>query len=374
MLGDLVEHRRCRRPSRGGSLRAGDKAARQGFQTVHRVAIAAPGRLAGQRLRPRPLPGRAEIGVEGIESEMEVVGESADQGRLRRRRAARQPRQGQQQVELRLARGRCPEDVQPAADLPLLELAEIGVELGQCRLDAFRGGDAAILGDTRRPGDIEDAPRQGLHPPRVAGRRLEILVHQTLQLRLGSVAAGASEGRRQVIDDHGLGAALRLRPLAGIVDDERIEVWHRPQRRLGKAFRRERQRLARQPFQIAVLPHMHHRMGAEAIGEPGMEGEISMGRHQGRIVLGLDGIEVVAAGRLDRDDDIAETQRREREAAAVEIAGTEQGIALRRSPALGDALLRSRRQAREPGGVVVAPELLAAVAAEMRGGIGGARL
>ena len=59
----------------------------------------------------------------------------------------------------------------------------------------------------------------------------------------------------------------------------------RAQRRLGKAFGRQRQRLARQPFEIAVLAHMHDRVGAKPSAEPGIEGEIAVRRRADRVVI-----------------------------------------------------------------------------------------
>ena len=66
------------------------------------------------------------------------------------------------------------------------------------------------------------------------------------------MSAGLDERRRQVADGDGADAALGLRRLAGIVDDERIDHGQRPERRLGGAILRKRGRLARQPFERAM--------------------------------------------------------------------------------------------------------------------------
>ena len=63
------------------------QAQRQQLQPLHRVAGAAPGSIARQRLGPRSGPGRAERRVERIETQAQIIGERADQRGLPRRRA-----------------------------------------------------------------------------------------------------------------------------------------------------------------------------------------------------------------------------------------------------------------------------------------------
>jgi hypothetical protein len=112
--------------------------------------------------------------------------------------------------------------------------------------------------------------------------------------------------------------ALGLRALARIVDDERIDMRHRPEHRLRIAGSRQRQRLARQPFEIAVLAHVDDCMGAKTFAQPGIEREVAMRRHQVRRVVACLRIDVVAARRLDADDHIAKTQQRQAKCAFAE--------------------------------------------------------
>ena len=97
------------------------------------------------------------------------------------------------------------------------------------------------------------------------GRRLVILVDQRLELGELAPALGPGQRRGQMIDDHRGGAPLGLGALAGIVDDERVEVRQRPQHRLGQAVGRQGGGLARQPLQVAVLAEMDDRMRAEVV-------------------------------------------------------------------------------------------------------------
>ena len=57
---------------------------------------------------------------------------------------------------LRATRGRTAEDMQPVADLQLLQLAQMIVELPQRRRDRLLGGDAAILVEPGGAGSASD--------------------------------------------------------------------------------------------------------------------------------------------------------------------------------------------------------------------------
>src|SRR6185312_8382613 len=98
------------------------------------------------------------------------------------------------------------------------------------------------------------------------------------------------------------------------------EMRQGPECSLGKARGRQRHRLAGQPFEIAVLAEMDDGMHPRRVAEPGIEGEIAMRRRQIRRVIRGFGVDVVAARRLDRDDDIAAAYRRNGESAAIEPA------------------------------------------------------
>ncbi len=111
---------------------------------------------------------------------------------------------------------------------------------------------------------------------------------------------------------------------------------HRPQHRLGEAVLGQRHRLARQPFEVAVLAEMHDGVRPQHVAQPGVEGEVVVRRHQvGRVVAGLR-VDIVAARRLHADDDIAEALDRQREAPAIHLARNEERVGLGRSPALLD--------------------------------------
>ena len=70
-------------------------------------------------------------------------------------------------------------------------------------------------------------------------------------------------------------------------------------------------------------------MGTEDMAQPKIGGEIAVGRHKRRVVIGGLRIDVVAARRLNADDDIAEWQKRQ-----MELLVHDEGIILRRPPAV----------------------------------------
>ncbi len=240
-----------------------------------------------------------------IEPEVEIGAERADE-RCATSFAlpARQAREGHQQC-IQHGAFRClAEDVQAVADLRLLQLAQMIVELGQCRIGVVAGQHAAIGGKPARQREIEDLALQIHAAARIDLARLEIFIDQPLEIAQRAVAFGAGQRRRHVIDDHRLGAALGLRAFAGIVDDEGIEMRHRPEDRLRITISRQRQGFPRQPFEIAVLAHMDDRVRAELPAQIGIEGEIAMRRDEVGVVIARRGVDVIAARRLDADDDL----------------------------------------------------------------------
>jgi hypothetical protein len=120
--------------------------------------------------------------------------------------------------------GRCAEDMQPVADLQFLQFAEMVVEFAQSRIDIVRRRNAAIRAKTGRFREIDDLVAQDGTTPRIDLGCLVILVDQQFQIAQRPIGFGAGQRRRQVIDDHRRSPALCLSPLAGVVDDERIEL------------------------------------------------------------------------------------------------------------------------------------------------------
>ena len=100
-------------------------------------------------------------------------------------------------------------------------------------------------------------------------------------------------------------AALCLRRLAGIVDDEGIDHRHRAEDDFRRAGARKRDRFAGQPFERAVGSQMDHRIDFLNAAKPQVESEIGVTRSQCRIVIFELAGERAAAIGLYRDDKIA---------------------------------------------------------------------
>ena len=177
----------------------------------------------------------------------------------------------QQAAEL-LALRHLAEDVQPVADLQVLDLAQVAVdvldqvaevlELGLVALDA-RGRGAA------RPSCSSVQMRFASVGSFGGVERLgaRVLVEQLLELGELVVGLRAHHRRHEVVDHDGVGAALGLHALAGVVDDERVEERHVAEAGVGRAGLGQPERLARQPLERAVLAEVDDRVGASRVSQ-----------------------------------------------------------------------------------------------------------
>ncbi len=252
-----------------------------------------------------PLGRRGGLGRERVRGDAEIGGQRADQRGIRTLAvAALEPGQRHQEVGALLPR-RCPsQDVQPISNLKLLQLAEMVVDGLQRRVVV--AVQAEILVEPEPARQVEDVATQWLEAAGVELERGVVLVDQRLEVHQLAMRLGTGQGRGEVVDDDGGGAPLGLAAFARIVDDEGVEVGQRPEGDLRPAGRGKRQCLARQPFEIAVLAEMDDGLGAEFLAQPQIEGEVAVRRDEVGAVVGLGRVDVVAARRLDAEDDVAE--------------------------------------------------------------------
>jgi len=157
-----------------------------------------------------------------------------------------------------------------------------------------------------------------------------------------------------VVDDDRSAAPLGLAALAGIVDDEGIKMGDGTEGCFRPAFGGKRQGLAGQPFQIAMLAHMDDRLHPEMKPQPGIDGEIAVGRNQVGVVIAAGRVDVVAARRLHGDGDMAQAMDGQ-----DEMAVDEEGILFGFAPALPQLVAKPRRQARREGKIVGERQALA---------------
>ena len=237
--------------------------------------------------------------------------------------------------------------MQAVPNLHFLQLAQVIVELGDGLGLGLAAADTAVLIQARLLAELHDVVLEDLEAAGIEVLGFVIFIDQLLEIAERPVAFGARQRRRQMIDDHGAHAPLGLGAFAGVVDDERIDVGQRPQGRLGKAFGRQRHRLARQPFQVSVLAHMNHGVGVKTPPEPSVEGEIVVRRHQVRVVVAGLGIQMIAARRLQADGGVPQSECRDGEASAIGLAGDEERVFFGAAPAVVDGFSHRFRQRRQ---------------------------
>ena len=178
------------------------------------------------------------------------------------------------------AGGRAAVDVQAVFDGEVLEIAQPGIDAAQRLVGRDRGADAGLARQSGALRGLDDQRRQPLAPPPVEAVGLGVFVDQPLELARVAGKAAVDKRRRQMADGHAGDAALGLRRLARIADDERIDHRQRPGDDFRKAFRGERDRLARQPFERAVRAHVHERIDLRDVLQPQPERDQRMARRQ----------------------------------------------------------------------------------------------
>ena len=130
--------------------------------------------------------------------------------------------------------------VQPVADLHVLDLTQPAVDVHHELVERLVVGPVVQTKIMFQLGGLDqrpDLPAQGRHLGRVHGQHVAVLVEQLLQPGDVAVRLGPGHRRHQVVDDRGVGPALGLGALAGIVDQERIDQRQRADRGVGAAGR-----------------------------------------------------------------------------------------------------------------------------------------
>ena len=340
---DLLEHRTGRAPRGCGGAAASDEVARQQLQPLDRIASRTPGfsvtdcntggfwpvhgSAIGQSSGSKPARSRSAASARSSEASPPSPDPRGTLTRATSRSMSWSPT------------GAWPNTCRPSRICSSFSSHRWLSSLPKAASGVVPGTDPDVPIEAEPSAQRQDLAAQVRHAPRIQPCCLIVLVDQALELGQWPIGLGAGQGRRQMIDDHRGRAPLRLRAFARIVDDERVDVGQGPEHGLRQAVGRERERLARQPFQIAVLAHVDDRVRAEFPAQPAIEREIAVRRRQVRVVIAGARVDVIAARRLDPDHDVAERQQRERERAATDMR-----IGVRRPPALDDAFSGHRQR------------------------------
>ena len=217
-------------------------------------------------------------------------------------------------------------------DLQVLDITEISVEAGELVLLA-RGAVGAAFGE--QPGGrgaVENLLAQQRRAAAIEAIGGGVFVDEALELQRVVAVASRFQRRRQMADGHRAEPALGGSRLARIVDDEGIDHRQPAEQRGRQAGRRQRHRLAGQPFERAVGAEMDHGVDAHRLAQPEIEGDVGVARRQVGVVIARLAVERVAAVRLDGGDQSAVARE-----AHGEVTVADGGIVVRRAPG-GDDL------------------------------------
>ena len=111
-----------------------------------------------------------------------------------------------------------------------------------------------------------------------------------------------------MVDERCVGAALGLGALARIVDEERVDHGQVCDRLVGEALGGHAERLAGEPFEVAVLAHVDDGIGTEVLAQPQVGGEVMVRGREIRVVVDADRVVTEAARWLHHHHDVAKAQ------------------------------------------------------------------
>ena len=342
----MLQHARRTRPTRSiRQLVLLNPLRGQQFQPLARVARMSPGRIAlRQQLgRARPDPGLVPVRIQGVKiAQRQIIRQGVQQAHLLRRSATRKTRQRHQRFGTLAALRRAPQYVQAVANLRLLDFAQIGIQPLQQLLAGSlicRGIQPQIQMQAVGQNLLQHTLAQAIGAARIQRQRLVIFVHLLLKSAQWAICFGTRQRRHQVVDDDGLRTALGLAAFARIVHDEGVQMRQRPQNHIGPTTGAQRHAFARQPFQIAVLAHMHDGIGPPYATQPEIKSQIGMRGHQVGIVVAGHHIQIAPTRRLYAHKHIPQPKPCNHEAAAAH-----HGVLRGRAPQFVYGLLQFGRQ------------------------------
>ena len=240
----------------------------------------------------------------------------------RRPQAVRGVGQRGQHVDALLHARRLADHVQAVRDQGVFEFQHGRVEA----LDARRR-----LAAPRRLGlrEVErrrlrlDQRRQLRVPGAVAGLEAAPALDRGLQVEQAAVEPGMGHRRRQVADQRRRRAALGDRALGRVVGGVEIEVGQVADQPVRPARAGQAGLLARHEFQRPMGAEVQHRIRAEILAHPAVEGREGVGRGEALLEQQAHRVAFVAEGGLDADEDVAEAlaEHEQRAAVALLLAG-----------------------------------------------------
>ena len=194
-----------------------------------------------------------------------------------------------------------------------------------------------------------DLVADGADLGRVHRGDVAVLVQQLLEPRDVAVRLRTRHRRHQMVDDRGVGAPFGLRPLAGVVDEERVDQRQVRDRGVGRTVRRQCGVLARQPLERAVLADVHQRVRPESVPQPPVRGQVVVRGRELGVVVDRHRVLAEPAGRLDEQHHVAGLQGGQHDLAGV----VDEQLARRLAPRLDHLVPQSLRKIGGPAEVVL---------------------
>ena len=194
------------------------------------------------------------------------------------------------------------EDVQRVAHEQVLDVAQLGIQLGDGFAILFAPREAALLGEAGTPGALDDLGLEVLLPPAIESVGGSVLLDDAFHGCERAVQSGGAEGRIEVTYGHCRQPPLGLHRLAGVVDDEGVDHGHGSEHPLWPAVCRESDGLSGQPLQRAVRAEMDQRVNLLILAQPAIGLDVGGRRFCADIVVAR------AAIGLEKHDDLAATK------------------------------------------------------------------
>ena len=152
---------------------------------------------------------------------------------------------------------------------------------------------------------------------RLRAAEVHVFVHELFQLLQLVIHPRLCLRCRQMLNQAGSAAALRLNALAGNSDVVRINIRKISQRQIRVAAAVKAGVFARQPFQAAMRTDMRNSVCLPHIAYPTIEGQILMRRRNVRIVVNLFRVLTKATRRLHGYENIAVHRSRHQDIAVI---------------------------------------------------------
>jgi len=211
------------------------------------------------------------------------------------------------------------DDVQAVGDQRVFEFQHRVVQAGDLRGGGLGRPGGLGGGELQRGSFALDHRGQFVGLAACVGLQAAVTLDQRLQVHQALVEAGLRHRGRQVADQRGGSAAFGDGAFGRVVAGVEVEVGQVADQPVGPAGGRQAVLLAGHELQRPVGAEVQHRVGAEVFTQPAVEGRERMGRCKALLEQQPHRVTLVAEGRLDAHENVAEAFTQHKEVAAVAL-------------------------------------------------------